>query len=308
MGQVINGWGNVTDFANAKIFDGTQEPINVHWSVMSNGEAINGKFDGKVPEDESEEQSESQLWADIGKSFFGHTIPALWQISGTYAFVIDSGYGCDKDKPLDDYLEDDTMDATGACVDGTLYYLVYPKGEATECECHYYDDSHCERQCRDNKFSAPPGLDSLDRSNFGGITKEDLITSSVRTWLQNGKTNGGGFADPTHGGTIDNLLNVDVTTPGYMRLPVCSPERAFRSWDTTSAGSSANYPCHGSCKIGVEATKINGNVNFEVGGQDVIDIINEAVKQFGGSGKVGAKGYMSCNGNIKSQAVMWGIY
>lgn len=65
---------------------------------------------------------------------------------------------------------------------------------------------------------------------------------------------------------------------------------------------------HGSCKIGVEATKVNGNVNFNVGGQDVIDIVNEAVKQFGGSGKVGAKGYMSCNGNVKSQAVMWGIY
>lgn len=28
-----------------------------------------------------------------------------------------------------------------------------------------------------------------------------------------------------------------------MRLPVCSPERAYQSWDTTSKGSSDFYPC-----------------------------------------------------------------
>lgn len=81
---------------------------------MSNGMLISGTFDEEAPENESEEQSESKLRANIGKSLFGFTIPALWQVSGTYAFAIDSGYGCDEDKPLDDYLEDDTMDATGA--------------------------------------------------------------------------------------------------------------------------------------------------------------------------------------------------
>ena len=28
-----------------------------------------------------------------------------------------------------------------------------------------------------------------------------------------------------------------------MRLPVCSPERAYQSWDTASKGSSPFYPC-----------------------------------------------------------------
>ncbi|KAK4155345.1 hypothetical protein C8A00DRAFT_31870 [Chaetomidium leptoderma] len=86
-----------------------------------------------------------------------------------------------------------------------------------------------------------PGLESLDR--FGGITKEELIKGSVRTWIQNGKKNGGGFADLTNGDTINGLLNVDITTPGFVRLPVCSPERAYQSWVTTGKGSSANYPC-----------------------------------------------------------------
>jgi hypothetical protein len=50
------------------------------------------------------------------------------------------------------------------------------------------------------------------------------------------------FADPTDGDTIDNLPDVNVTTSGYMRLPVCSPELAYQSWDKTEAGWSPNYP------------------------------------------------------------------
>ncbi|KAL4935104.1 hypothetical protein BDV06DRAFT_229138 [Aspergillus oleicola] len=41
-----------------------------------------------------------------------------------------------------------------------------------------------------------------------------------------------------------NLINVDVTTAGYIHIPVCSPEHAYQSWDTTSAGSSTFYPCN----------------------------------------------------------------
>lgn len=149
-----------------------------------------------------------------------------------------------------------------------------------------------------------------------------------------------------------------------MRIPVCSPERAFRSWDKAKKGGTENWPCdvltgkdtcgdstfendtsggsplvedclqiikniegdtdddytteivtqrellwYGTCAFCVEATKVNGNANFVVGGQDVIDIINEAVKRFGDSdGRVGAKGDMDCNGNIKQQPVKWGIY
>jgi hypothetical protein len=161
------------------------------------------------------------------------------------------------------------------------------------------------------------------------------------------------------------LYEGDATVPGYIRLPVCSPERALQSWETTDKGSSANYPCDippgrnfcgdssfvdqtsnaspkvedcpqiirniqgngaaqwehtvigkkqeniawsGSCRFGIEATAVNGNIKFWVGGQDVIDIINDAVKKFGGGGKVSAYGDMSCNGNIKQQDVKWGIY
>ena len=345
-----------------KLFDGSDASIDILSKVISNGKLISGKFEEERPEP----MSEDELRANVAKSFFGYTIPTLWRVSNTYAFVIDSGYGCNEDKPLGEYLQNGTMEATGACIDDKMYYLVHPHGDAKGCPCDLYSaNGQCHRRCTNSKFSAPPGLDSLNGKDFGGITKTDLINGSVRTYIQNGRKNGGDLADATNSGTIDNLLHVDVTTPGFVRLPVCSPERAYQSWDGAKADSSDNYPCDippgqdrcrdstfvdqtsnaspkvvdcrtiikniegdgstdwttqvagknqrqiakaGSCAFGVEATKVDGNANFEVGGQDVIDIINEAIKRFGGSGKVGAKGDMKCHGNVKDQPVKWGIY
>jgi hypothetical protein len=92
------------------------------------------------------------------------------------------------------------------------------------------------------QFSAPPGIDSL--GNYG-ITKEELIQGLVRAWIKNGRKNKGNSAllDPDNVETMDDLIDGDMTLPGYVRLPVCSPERAWQSWDTTGAGSSENYPC-----------------------------------------------------------------
>jgi hypothetical protein len=80
-------------------------------------------------------------------------------------------------------------------------------------------------------------------------------------------------------------------------------------WTTQVVGKNQReIASYGSCAFDVEATEANGNINFRTCGQDVIDIINAAVSQFGGSGKVGAKRNMNCNGNVKSQGVLWGIY
>jgi hypothetical protein len=65
---------------------------------------------------------------------------------------------------------------------------------------------------------------------------------------------------------------------------------------------------YGTCAFGIEATKTDGNVQCTVGGQDVIDIINDSIARFARDGKIGAKGNMNCNGNVKSQPMKWGIY
>ncbi|RYO82101.1 hypothetical protein DL762_006788 [Monosporascus cannonballus] len=361
IGQVIFGWMNTTELGLGQLFDGSPESIKVLGNAMANGKLIEGKRERPAPKD----TTATELRSNVLKSFFGFSIPALWRRSKTYAFVIDSGASCDG-RPLGKYLADSTADETGVCYQGRRYYLVHPDGEARPCKCvRLTDVGPCQTVCRDNKFSVPVGLGDLGR--FGGVTKEDLVIGSVRTWLQNGKTNGGGVVDPINNGAARNdLLNMDITTPGFVRLPVCSPDRAFQSWETGTKGGSDNYPCdippgkdrcgpstfedrtsdaspsvsdclqiirniegdastefthritghreilsYGSCAFGIERTGgTGGAVQFKVGGQDVIDVINDAVKQFGGSGKVSARGVMPCDGTTAGTSVnvLWGIY
>lgn len=183
--------------------------------------------------------------------------------------------------------------------------------------------------------------------------------------MANGKENGGPIANPNK--EFDSLVNGDITTPGYIRLPVCTEPAARLAWSNADKTSSVRglsyFPCNpangrdycgdstfvdqgsdgsplisdceqiikdiestdsswntfiemqrdirhsGTCHFGVTGKGRKGNSNFDVGGQDVIDIIRDAIRKFGRpDGRVGAKGIMQCNGNIKKQKVEWGLY
>ncbi|KAL4790146.1 putative necrosis-inducing factor-domain-containing protein [Aspergillus venezuelensis] len=329
MGQVIHGWSIFNYFSLEKLLDeGSDGAIAAIWEIISDGKLIEGKYDKEAP---ATGDPSSDLIKDISKCVFGFTIPALWRAAA---------YG------EDHYLEDldaKTMKETGEWMDNYQWYLVYPKGESGDCPCQPNDGGPCNSVCVLAKFSATPGLDSLN-----------VHHGSINTRANNEKEN-----------TYENLMNVDVTTTGYIHIPVCSPERVYQSWDTASAGSSTFCLCdippdqdhcgqssfedqisdtspsiedcrtiitniqedgstdfthiiagtphreildHRSCHFVIEAASASGNADFDVGGQDVIDITNDAIKRFGRHGKIGAKGYMNCNGNIKAQGVEWGIY
>jgi hypothetical protein len=68
---------------------------------------------------------------------------------------------------------------------------------------------------------------------------------------------------------------------------------------------------HESCAFGIERTGgTGGAVQFKVGGQDVIDAVNESIKRFASNGRVGAKGVFRCPGTTVNTNVNveWGIY
>lgn len=216
---------------------------------MSDGKLIRGLVEGPVHDDIPDKNGlHQELRSGIAKTFFGFAIPTLWRYSRLFAFVMDCGVGCNEDKgPLHEYIDAAVMNKTGVCTDGRQYYLLSPSGKAVkDCWCRHYrapgecDDLVCGEK---NTFSPPPGLDGLGGNAWGGVQTADQIKGSVRTWIQNGKKNSAALADPDNSATADNLLKVDVTTPGFIRLLVCSPERAFQSWDTAEPGSSANFPC-----------------------------------------------------------------
>lgn len=192
------------------------------------------------------------------------------------------------------------------------------------------------------------------------------MARSVRTWINNGKQNGAPLLDPAAPETIDDLYNQDITTPGIIRMPVCSAVMAYRAWLNGSPDTGGdNYPCtiapgpnlcgdstfvdqttaaspyvddclrlagniagtdgswhpenfigeqhqllqEESCAFGIESLDVaNGNVDYDIGAGDIVDVITESVDRFGGSGKVGAKGKMTCQGTVHGQRVEWGIY
>ncbi|KAL6233081.1 hypothetical protein BDW75DRAFT_252210 [Aspergillus navahoensis] len=80
-------------------------------------------------------------------------------------------------------------------------------------------------------------------------------------------------------------------------------------WNTSPLEKQRALVSYGSCKFGVTGKGIDGNVSFMTGAQDIIDIINDAIEKFGrNDGRIGAKGTMQCDGNIKKQKVDWGLY
>ncbi|KAJ4297051.1 hypothetical protein N0V88_003968 [Collariella sp. IMI 366227] len=276
-GNTINGWANTTSLALQKLFDGTDQLLVILWDAMFDGKLIEGKHENAKL---AEGDPANKLRANIAKTFFGFGIPALWRQSKTYAFVIDAGVGCDLNKPLSDYLSDETMETTGVCFENKPYYLVSPDGNAKKCENICYDGGACERVCRDNNLSKLPGLGLLGGMAFGGITKEGLVAGSVRTWAKNGNKNGGGPCD----------------------VP---PGNDFCCGTTFMSEVSDASPLIADCQQNIRNIEGNLrtkstviNVEFYVGGQDIIDIINEMIKNHAGSnGKFGGKGRMRCNAN-----------
>lgn len=310
-------------------------------------------------------ETNSQLASDISKAIFAFAIPALWPLAKTNPFVLDSGYNCGDAGALTT-VSPDVQQLTGGCYNGKQYYLVWPTGSTLDCQeiC----TPHCSRYCQPSNFSAPPGLQYLDGTNYGGIKVSDLIIGSVRTYEANGNANGGAVTDPTNPDSLSDLINIDVTTPGFVRIPVCSGDIAYAAWRegvSTNQTISPNYPCFvkpspnkcgistfvdetssasplisdclgivkniqgtqgewevenavesqhqivqfGGCKFGVQGRSKNGNIDFHVGAQDIVDVIKSAISQFGGSGTVvGAKGVMSCKGDVSTVPVEWGLY
>jgi hypothetical protein len=170
MGQVIGAWGNATEQGLKTLFSGTDDAINTLTTLISDGKMIEGAVNGAAasPPVFPVQGSDAALQNTISKVFFGFSIPVIWSVSQTYAFIIDSGYSCGTVDPLGQYLTPDTMHATWACYNDKLYYLAAAVGAAEDC-----NDSGA---CSPNQFSAPPGIGSLDGKAFGGVTVSDLVT------------------------------------------------------------------------------------------------------------------------------------
>jgi hypothetical protein len=265
-------------------------------------------------------------------------------------------------------MSDSDQDAMLACINGNAYYLA---------SAGNHDST--------DGFGTPTGYQALGSQLVGGLwsagsrprvnsnhlhiqkprSLTDNLSRAVNTYVANNGQNGGSTADPTIPGTYASLSQGDITTPGFIRIPVCSVDTATNAVNAKDT-SDPLYPCsippspnecgtsafenetsdasplvsdcqqiilniqgtnrkwspenvnkntntivsYGTCNFDVQSYDLgNGSVDYYVGAQDIIDLINSSIAMYASNGKVGSKGTMTCNGDtIASVSVTWGIY
>ncbi|KFZ12066.1 hypothetical protein V501_04388 [Pseudogymnoascus sp. VKM F-4519 (FW-2642)] len=162
---------------------------------MSRGEETREESGGKFIEGYSggntiEPIPQSIMVLDAKRVFYGFIITQIWAISGTAAFVLDTGYSCTTPFTPPRHLPANVI-PTCYTPTNRVYYLVAAIGDAQDCSC----ESNCGsggKGCLENDFKVPPGVTTLDGIRWGGVTKEDIIIGSVATFVANGNKNGGG--------------------------------------------------------------------------------------------------------------------
>ncbi|KAJ9136984.1 Glycoside hydrolase family 18 protein [Coniochaeta hoffmannii] len=237
LGQVVNAWGNVTEMSLQQLFNGEPANLELLTSLIADGHFIDGSVGGGLafPAIDIAHNSPTmvELRTSISKAFFAFAIPSIRSVSDTSAFIMESGFVCGTVDAMGDYIDTDTQHKTAGCYDGKLYYLVNPEGSAEDCS----GSDGTATTCTDNHSSAPPGIDNLD----------DLYSKR--------RKNGGKPTDLTNDGSLDDRMNQDVTTAGFILIPVCI----------------------GNCRFGIQALNKHGNVEFHVGAQDIVDIISNSI-------------------------------
>lgn len=234
MGEVIEGWEAITVKSLEKMLNGSDDSLAVLDKLLDNG--------AMYPRGASPE-SDLDLMSNIQKAFFAYAIPILWFRAGYYPFIIDSGAACGTINPITKYMTEEVQGQTGVCYNNREYFLAMVEGDPQTCT---------EADCEDNKFSAPKGNAGLNGKDYGGLKRDDIVAGAMRTYVKNGLKNGAspGSVDLNDPDATDALYKMDITTPGFISLPVCSPVVAWKSWDASTGhdgspgkGSTPNWPC-----------------------------------------------------------------
>jgi hypothetical protein len=230
MGDVLHAWVETSDRTLAGMFEGTDEAIDALKDLIKDGHLIEGKG-GSGTTGTAADSMQFQLEDDVAAKFFAFAIPAVWAAAQTPAFIVKTGVGCDQDGS--DFNLRDDANSFSQCVDGEKYHIA-------STYCPVPGDEGCK-----SIFTLPPGIDTLQGRSWGKLTAGQLVVGSVRTYAQNGYRNMGTVSDFTILPDVSNVLSLDVTYPGTIRLPVCTSNMAMVAWNTPDRvdQTDPNYPC-----------------------------------------------------------------
>lgn len=161
---MLDNWSKLIIDNLDALFDGEEDSIDRLGGLIADGTFISGNGDISGGGSSATDQDVDDLRENVARTFFSLAIPAIWRMSGTHGFIIDSGLDCDDDDNLGDYIKDEVNDNAQVCHNGKKYYLADADG----------NPSHISHS---GKFSLPPGVKKIkeDDNPYGGITMEDIV-------------------------------------------------------------------------------------------------------------------------------------
>ena len=131
--------------------------------------------------DESTEISKDDLMKMIGRVFWAYLIPTAWGASGQSAFILDAGTDCAANDHLSPrYLYDYHAHLSYACYSDKLYYLAAPKGLAMY---FHPGNTGTPPTWKELPFDFPDGIKELGGSDWGNLTRDDIIIGYARLFL-----------------------------------------------------------------------------------------------------------------------------
>lgn len=267
MGQIVKAAAQALSDTNKWLFNGSDSSVADLFRVID---------DGKVMEDTTTTSDlDMQQWLE--QSIYTVLIPYAWSLSNknSHPFVMDTGYDCSDTYPdyFHDYISEDVAKATAVCYNDNLYYLV----DARDCQrdCLGAHEPGTE-YCTPIGFSQPFGIDSMDGTQWGGITIENLTISYVSPSLSpcffnmhitspvlrfnlyfcdlilyrraingytgNNNANGWTYLDPTSSSDMEKIWDSGINAGGVVNIPVCSMSTAYTNWVECSTDADS-YPC-----------------------------------------------------------------
>ncbi|PNY28259.1 Uncharacterized protein TCAP_01845 [Tolypocladium capitatum] len=229
-GQLVDMWALLIEQANEMLFNGTDDGVQRLGDMMAKGKMM----------EPGEGLSDLEIQNLLAYAIYGTLIPRAWNAVRTFPVVIDSGKACNDANFDYTFMDKDDAEKTKGCVDNRMYYLMAPIGLGWSCS----GSESGAGPCYDNNFLVPPGAETMDGKNWGGVTPADLISGAVRSFKANGNKNGWGSPNLGNERVIADITENGIKTAGFIPIPVCGRQEAHDNWARHDVDRWDNYPCN----------------------------------------------------------------
>ncbi|KAK7403454.1 hypothetical protein QQX98_010775 [Neonectria punicea] len=212
VGAMIETWHAAADSLNQHVFSGDPLGLNDNLDLLKNL-IMDGKFAGSDLDLLSAEELDGQ----IKKAIYGQLIPYAWSVGSSEVYPLAPLTGASRTRAK----------RRASTLWGTF-------GSST---C-VFEDPFTGYKCYD--YQAPPDIDELDGTKWGGVTQDDIVVAAYNKHLRPEES------DITSDEMISRLSESNMRAAGLVGFSVCSTEEAHNNWGRFAQGygKSDNYPCN----------------------------------------------------------------